>query len=67
MCSHDKWTIWLSHGGLVKIRICQGCHEPELLNTMRRGDPEWETMLDQTIASEGSALMAPPQSDEIPF
>lgn len=71
MCSHDKFTIWLSHCGSVKIRVCNNCHEPEWLSPNHSNDegqqePEWETMLDQTVSS-GADLCSPPPGDEIPF
>lgn len=72
MCSHDKWTIWLSHCGSVKVRVCKGCGEAEWLNvnaTNGEGeqDPTWETMLDQTVSDESINLASPPPDEDIPF
>lgn len=66
MCSHDKFTIWLSHCHTVKVRVCQNCHDAEWLN-VNQENPEWETMIAQILAEGGRDLAAPPSNDEIPF
>ena len=56
MCPHDTFTIWAEvRQGVcvVKIRVCQGCREVEILGI----DNEWRRMSLQNVSKQGENLI----------
>lgn len=52
MCPHDKFWIWAEvRQGVcvVKIRVCRGCHDVEILGI----DNEWRLMSLQNVEGPG--------------